>query len=283
MIIQKSYKNENSTLYIIPTPIGNLDDLTLRTVKVLSNEIDVLFCEDTRTSLKIINHLDLTIPLKSYHEHNREKGDFQILKLLEESKTVGLVSDAGMPGISDPGFSIVGLAKEKGYNVVVLPGATAFVLPVVYSVFASFKFTYYGFLDKNQSKKKRQLTDIIDTKTPTVLYESPHQLLKTLALLVELDQEIEVCVARELSKLNEEYVSGTALEILTHFSENKIRGEFVIVIGTTSIVEKPIDPITHVKDLINQGLKKNDAIKQVAKINQVSKNEIYQLFINEEE
>ncbi len=223
MQIQKSYIDNQATLYIIPTPIGNLDDMTYRSVKTLQ-ELEYLFCEDTRVTQKLLNHFEITIKTQTYHEHNQEYAGNKIIELLEQGNNVGLVSDAGMPGISDPGYDIIRLARDHNFNVVVLPGASAFIVAMVRSNFASKQFTYFGFLNKQTSKRLAELEVILATYHPTVLYESPHKLVKTLKLIHDLAPTTKVMVAREISKKFEEYTTGTAEEVYAHYEANGVKG-----------------------------------------------------------
>lgn len=283
MKIQKSYIDNVATLYIIPTPIGNLDDMTFRSVKVLQ-ELEYLFCEDTRVTQKLLNHFEITIKTATYHEHNQELAGKRILELLAQGNSVGLVSDAGMPGISDPGYNIIRLAREENFNVVVLPGASAFIVAMVRSNFASKQFTYYGFLNKQISKRMAELDMILSTYHPTVLYESPHKLVKTLKLISELAPNTKLMVAREISKKFEEYVSGTADEVYDHYEQNGVKGECVIIVSPELECAEITDPIAVYTKLTSlENYSKKDAIKSVAKQMGVNKNEIYQLVLESEQ
>lgn len=282
MQIQKSYIDNKPTLYIIPTPIGNLDDMTYRSVKVLQ-ELEYLFCEDTRVTQKLLNHFDISIKTNTYHEHNQEVGGKKILELLNQGHDVGLVSDAGMPGISDPGYDIIRLANEEQFNVVVLPGASAFIVAMVRSNFASKQFTYFGFLNKQSSKRRTELEAILTTYHPTVLYESPHKLVKTLKLIEEINSDTQVLVAREISKKFEEYTVGSAHEVAEHYELNGVKGECVIIVSPEQKSEEITDPIAVYTKLVSvENYSKKDAIKTVAKQMGVNKNEVYQLVLESE-
>lgn len=283
MNIQKSYIGNEPTLYIIPTPIGNLDDMTYRSVKIL-NELDYLFCEDTRVTQKLLNHFEITIKTSTYHEHNQEYAGSKILELLEQGQDVGLVSDAGMPGISDPGYDIIRLARDNDFNVVVLPGASAFIVAMVRSNFASKQFTYYGFLNKQPSKKVTELELILNTYHPTVIYESPHKLVKTLKLIAEMAPQTKVMVAREISKKFEEYTSGSATEVFNYYELNGVKGECVVIISPELEAVQITDPIAVYTKLVSiDNYSKKDAIKSVAKTMGVNKNEIYQMVLESEQ
>lgn len=283
MQIQKSYIDNSKALYIIPTPIGNLDDMTYRAVKTLSS-LDYLFCEDTRVTQKLLNHFELSVKSQTYHEHNQEAAGKRIIDLLNNGHNVGLVSDAGMPGISDPGYDIIRLCRQNDINVVVLPGASAFVVALVRSNFASKQFTFYGFLHAQTTKKTAELEVILNTYHPTILYESPHKLVKTLTLINEIDPETQVMVAREISKKFEEYTSGSIFEVLEYYKENGVKGECVIVVNPKLKCAEITDPIAVYTKLMSiDNYSKKDAIKSVAKQMGVNKNEIYQLVLESEQ
>ncbi|WOO87474.1 16S rRNA (cytidine(1402)-2'-O)-methyltransferase [Mollicutes bacterium LVI A0039] len=283
MQIQKSYIDNKTTLYIIPTPIGNLDDMTFRSVKILQ-ELEFLFCEDTRVTQKLLNHFEITIKTATYHEHNQEYAGTKIIELLNNGHSVGLVSDAGMPGISDPGYDIIRLAQDHNFNIVVLPGASAFIVALVRSNFASKQFTYFGFLNKQPSKRSSELEVILNTYHPTVVYESPHKLVKTLKQIYEYAPTTKVLVAREISKKFEEYTSGTAEEVYDHYNNNGVKGECVIIVSPELQCEEINDPIAvYTKLVTSDNYTKKEAIKSVAKQMGVNKNKIYQLVLESEQ
>jgi len=219
-------------LYLIPTPIGNLEDMTLRSIRVLK-EVDVIFAEDTRTSGQLLKHLDISKPLFAHHAHNEHVGVAGVIKLLKEGKVVGLISDAGTPGISDPGFLLVKTCIEQGIDVETLPGATALIPALVNSGFPLDRFVFEGFLPHKKGRQTRWKA-IAEEERTTVLYESPHRLQKALEQIIEfIGPDRQIMVARELSKMHEQMVRGTASEVLIYFDHNpdKIRGEIVIVIA----------------------------------------------------
>jgi len=219
-------------LYLIPTPIGNLEDMTLRSIRVLK-EVDVIFAEDTRTSGQLLKHLDISKPLFAHHAHNEHVGVAGVIKLLKEGKVVGLISDAGTPGISDPGFLLVKTCIEHCIDVETLPGATALIPALVNSGFPLDRFVFEGFLPHKKGRQTRWKA-IAEEERTTVLYESPHRLQKALEQIIEfIGPDRQIMVARELSKMHEQMVRGTASEVLIYFDHNpdKIRGEIVIVIA----------------------------------------------------
>ena len=220
---------DQTALYLVPTPIGNLEDITLRAIRVLK-EVDLILAEDTRTSGKLLNHLEIRKPLKSYHIHNEHKSLQAIIDQLQEGKTMALISDAGTPAISDPGFLLVRECLKNEIAIECLPGATAFVPALVKSGFATDRFVFEGFLPHKKGRQTRLQLIAEESKT-TVIYESPHRLLKTLEQLENLlDEERKVSVSRELTKVYEETVTGTAAEVKAYFNKGNVKGEIVIVI-----------------------------------------------------
>jgi len=217
-------------LYIVPTPIGNLEDITLRALQVLKS-VDLILAEDTRYSLKLLSHYEIRKPLQSYHQHNEHKITDKIIEELKSGKQIALVSDAGTPGISDPGFFIIRECYKNEIPVDCLPGATAFVPALVKSGIPCDRFVFEGFLP---DKKGRQtaIKKIAEEERTIVIYESPHKLLKTLQNFATIfDEDRQISVSRELTKVFEETVNGTSKEVLEHFSKNILKGEFVIVIS----------------------------------------------------
>ncbi len=224
-------------LYIVPTPIGNLEDMTLRAIRVLK-EVDIILAEDTRNSIKLLNHYEIKKPLQAFHAHNEHKAKDQIIYHLSEGINYALISDAGTPGISDPGFLIVRECLKAGIRVETLPGATAFVPALVNSGFPCDEFVFLGFLPQ----KKGRMTALLSLKNETrtiILYESPYRVKKLLEELKEyLGENRLVCFSREISKLHEENVRGSVEEVLQHFTLKEPKGEFVVVISQTDkIVE----------------------------------------------
>jgi 16S rRNA (cytidine1402-2'-O)-methyltransferase len=221
--------SETGKLYLVPTPIGNLEDITLRALRILK-EVDYILAEDTRQTLKLLSHFGISKTLHSYHSHNEHKVLLQVIHDLKEGKNIAQVSDAGTPGISDPGFLLARACMENQLPLECLPGATAFVPALVKSGLPCDEFTYIGFLPE---KKGRQtaLKKLAEEERTTVLYESPHRILKALQQFVEyLGPDRQISVSRELTKMFEETINGTASEVLKYFETHIIKGEFVIVI-----------------------------------------------------
>lgn len=218
-----------SKLYLVPTPIGNLKDITFRAVEVLK-EVDLILAEDTRTSGKLLKHFDITTPMQSHHMHNEHKTVDSVVQKLKNDTNIALISDAGTPAISDPGFLLTRTAIENGVEVECLPGATAFVPALVNSGLPNDKFVFEGFLPVKKGRQTRLKLLAEETRT-MVFYESPHKLVKTLGHFCEyFGEDRLVSVSRELSKLYEETVRGTAKEVLEHFTNKPPKGEIVVVV-----------------------------------------------------
>lgn len=221
------------TLYLVPTPVGNLEDMTMRALRILK-EADLVLAEDTRTSGILFNHFDIHVPLQSYHKFNEHQTVQHIVDRLRGGETVAVVSDAGTPGISDPGFLVAREAIKAGIEVITLPGATAFVPALVSSGLPCDKFCFEGFLPQKKGRATR-LEQLKDERRTIIFYESPHRVVKTLQQFIEVfGPQRPVSVCREISKLHEQSVRGTLEEVLNHFLSNEPRGEFVIVLGGIS-------------------------------------------------
>jgi 16S rRNA (cytidine1402-2'-O)-methyltransferase len=274
----QNYQNNKSTLFLVSTPIGNLEDITLRAINTLKS-VDFIFCEDTRVSLKLLNHLEIKKQVYSYHEHNKESQDTYVLKLLSEGHDIALISDAGMPVISDPGFEIVQKALEEEYNVVPLPGANAALTALIASGIAPKPFTYFGFLDHKQSKKKQELESLKQYDHTLIFYESIHRMEATLKAIHEVLGDRYIVIGREITKKFEEFTYGKVSEVLKDLPAQK--GELVIIVEKGEEKELSISIIDHVNQLIDAGEKPMDAIKKVAKIHGVKKQEVYNIYHNE--
>ena len=220
-----------SKLFIVPTPIGNLKDITIRAIDALQT-VDIIYAEDTRTSLKLLNHYEITTPMKSFHMHNEHSKLDNIISSLKQGKTAAIISDAGTPGISDPGFSLVRACIENDIEVECLPGPTALIPALINSGFPCEKFSFEGFLPAKKGRTKR-LKEIATQKKTMIFYESPHRILKTLKDFSNyFGIENQVSVSREISKKFEETIRGSLLQVIDHFEKNKPKGEFVIVLST---------------------------------------------------
>ena len=274
----------SGTLYLVATPIGNLEDITFRAIRILK-EVDLIAAEDTRQTLKLLNYYKINKPLISYHRHNEEIKQEVLIQKLKEGQNIALVSDAGTPVISDPGEVIVKEALKENIKVIPIPGACALINALIASGLDTKEFSFYGFLSLNKKLRKEKLQEIRKENKTIILYEAPHKLTSTLKDLSEILEDRKIVVARELTKIHEEFLSGTASEILENYKEPK--GEHIILIEGSNIKEeteeqKNIKEMTieeHYKYYEKQGFTKNEIIKKIAKDKGVSKNEIYQMFI----
>ncbi|BBK78346.1 MULTISPECIES: 16S rRNA (cytidine(1402)-2'-O)-methyltransferase [Clostridium] len=279
---------ENGKLYLVPTPIGNLKDITLRALEVLK-ESDIIAAEDTRQTLKLLNHFEIKKPLISYHKFNEQSKGNEIIELLLEGKNIALVSDAGTPGISDPGSVIVGKCINENIDFEVLPGATAITTALVYSGLDTTKFLFRGFLPR-ENKDRRVITDeLLNSQETLIFYEAPHRLLDTLSYLMDVFGDRKIAVCRELTKLYEEIFRGNLSDAIQNFVNNKPRGEFVLVLEGKKIEdikeEKKQEWINlsiedHILKYIKDGINKKEAIKLVAKDRELPKSEVYKFSTN---
>ena len=271
-------------LYLCPTPIGNLEDITIRTLNILK-EVDLIAAEDTRHSIRLLNHFEIKKPLTSYHEHNkRDKGPLLINKMLK-GENIALITDAGMPAISDPGEDLVRLCIEEDIELVALPGPTAFVLALVVSGFSTRKFIFEGFLNPNKKSRREELEKFkLETRT-IILYESPHRLKDLLKDISKILGNRNLSVSRELTKKYEEVFRGSVDLCIEKFNKEDPRGEFIIVIEGVGedIIENEQEELwinlsvrEHLMKYIKEGMTKKEAIKKVSKERKVKKNEIYQ-------
>lgn len=270
-------------LYICGTPIGNLEDMTYRVVRVLS-EVDLIAAEDTRQSVKLLNHFDIKTPLTSYYEHNKDVKGPQLIKLLQEGKDIALVTDAGMPGISDPGEDLIKLCYENNVPVTVVPGPTAVVTALVLSGLNSRSYIFEGFLPRNKKQRAEVLERLVDESRTTVFYEAPHHLVDTLDSIYKTVGDRNIAVARELTKKHETVNRGAVGEVLEYFKENEPKGEFVLVLEGKDKEKIKEDKIASFEEMtieehfnmyIEQGMSEKDAMKQVAKDRCIGKRDVY--------
>lgn len=264
-------------LYICPTPIGNLEDITLRTIKVL-NEVDLIAAEDTRHTLKLLNHYNIKKPLISYHEHNKITAGEKILEEIKKGKKIALVTDAGMPGISDPGEDIIKRCIEENIELVALPGPTAFVLALVLSGLSTESFVFEGFLPSKGKERKDRLNKLKNETRTIILYEAPHRIISLLKDLLEALGNRKIAISRELTKIHEETFRGTIQEAIEKFESQNPKGEFVLVVEGTDVEKQSFDHISikeHIKMYMNEGLSKKESIKKVAKERNIPKSQVY--------
>ena len=269
-------------LYVVATPIGNLEDITLRAIRILK-EVDLIAAEDTRHTLKLLNHLEISKPLISYHRHNEDVKSDVLIEKLQDGKNIALVSDAGTPGICDPGEEVIKKCIELGINVVPIPGACAMINSLICSGIDTKEFNFLGFLPLNKKLRKSKLEEIQNSNKTVIIYEAPHKLEATLNDLKEiLSSDRRVVLAREITKIHEEFIRGNIDELVENVKG--IKGEIVLVIEGDSDISKEnelnnLSIGEHYKFYENQGFSKKDIIKKIAKDRNVSKNEIYQKFI----
>lgn len=269
-------------LYIVATPIGNLEDITLRALKILKN-VDLIAAEDTRQTLKLLNHFEISKPLISYHRHNEDVKSDILIEKLKEGQNIALVSDAGTPGICDPGEEIIKKAIEEELDIVPIPGACAFVNALIASGINTKEFTFLGFLPLNKKLRKEKLDEINKSNKTIIIYEAPHKMKNTLEDLQKILNNRRIVLAREITKIHEEFIRKDINQILENI--DNIKGEMILIIEG-NIQEKnednELNNLTleeHYKYYENQGLEKKEIIKKIAKDRNVSKNDIYMKFI----
>ena len=268
------------TLYLVGTPIGNLGDLSERAKSILK-DVSLIACEDTRRSGQLLKKIESKVPLISYHKHNLKSRQSQLLEILENKGSIALISDAGLPGINDPGEELVKAVRENSYEVICIPGPCAATTALVISGLPSQRFCFEGFLPKKQSIRKKLIEDIAKEKRTTIIYESPHQLIKLLEdLSIACGKERPIQIARELTKIHEESIGETIEEVLEYFIINRPRGEFTIVLGgnnnhkqETKISES--EALNKLNILIRQGEKSNIAARKVAEETGYTKKWLY--------
>lgn len=276
---QKSFENEQPTLYLVATPIGNLEEITYRTVNILK-EVDYVAAEDTRNSIKILNHLNINKPMISHHEHNIQTSIPKIIGLLKEGNNIALVSDAGYPAISDPGAQLIKACIDEGINIVSISGPNALLNALVCSGITPQPFLFYGFLDHKDKIKKKQLNDLKEYKETIIFYEAPHRIEKTLSLMLEIFGDRKIALCRELTKKHEEIIRGTISEIL---EIEDLKGELVLVVEGNTIKEdkkeySSEEIIELVDHFVDKGMSTKDAIKEVAKNIGENKNYVYKKY-----
>lgn len=274
-------ENINGNLYIVATPIGNLEDITLRAIRILK-EVDLIAAEDTRHTLKLLNHLKITKPMISYHRHNEELRTDNLIKELNEGKNIALVSDAGTPGICDPGEEIIKKCIEENIKIIPIPGACAMVNALIASGISTKEFTFLGFLPLNKKLRREKLEEIKNSNKTLIIYEAPHKLKNTLNDLKDILDDRKIVLARELTKIHEEYIRGTIEEIIQ--KSDNLKGEIVLIVEQTRKKEEnELNNLTleeHYDYYKEKGLEKKEIIKKIAKDRNVNKNEIYKHFIN---
>jgi 16S rRNA (cytidine1402-2'-O)-methyltransferase len=276
MIVQKTNTGD-PVLYLVPTPIGNFADMTYRAVEVLNN-VDIIYAEDTRVTKILLSHFNISTSLASYHIFNEDIQVNSIIEKLKEGKNVALVSDAGLPGISDPGFLVVKEAIKENFSVVSLPGANAALTALIASGLPSDRFFFYGFLNSKATQREKELYNLIDYPETLIFYEAPHRIQKTIESMAKVFQNRKAVIARELTKKYEEYIRGT-LPLLAA-SKLELKGEIVIIVEGAeetqiqqNLNSKNVE--SHYEYYLNLGLDEKEAMKKVAKDRNISKSEVY--------
>ena len=266
------------TLYLVATPIGNLGDFSRRAVETLQ-QADFIAAEDTRVSVKLLNHFEIKKPLVSYHEHNRTAAGAAIVERLLSGETCALVTDAGTPAISDPGEDLVRLCAENGITVQSIPGCCACITALAVSGLPTGRFTFEGFLSANKKERRTRLQELADEQRTMVFHEAPHKLRATLADMLEILGDRPIALCRELTKLHEETRRTTLQQAVEHYRDNEPRGEFVLVLGGAEKVEGPAvtleQGVAMVLQLREEGQRMKDAVRQVSADTGLNKNELY--------
>ncbi len=284
MRIQKSFQKDDQKgiLYIVPTPIGNLEDITMRALRILK-EVEFILAEDTRNTGKLLHYFEIKKTMISYHEHNKLSREEQIIDKLSNGSDIALVSDAGMPGISDPGYEIIQAAIEADITIVVLPGASAAICALVGSGLPTDHFYFYGFLPRKNKERKQALSYLQQLETTFILYESPHRLKDTLMDLRDTLGNCKISIARELTKKFEEFIRGDLEEIAQWASDQTFKGELCLVIEGKKVDKVNWWEELSIEEHITLVMKENEvsskeAIKQVAKDRDLPKREVYQIY-----
>lgn len=288
---QKSFENEKNKgiLYLVPTPIGNLEDMSYRAIRMMK-EADYIAAEDTRNTKKLCHYFEIDTPIISYHEHNKEISGQKLIEKLKEGLKIALVSDAGMPTISDPGYELVVTATKEEITVVPLPGANAALTALIASGISTQPFYFYGFLPRQKKEKRKELTELARQKATIILYEAPHRLKETLVLIEECLGNRQISLCRELTKKFEEFIRGTVKEAIEWTNQDEIRGEFCLIIEGNNNAESILseDETLWFEDLsiekhvdfyiTEKGMNSKEAIKQTAKDRGLNKREVYQVY-----
>ena len=271
----RSFDKDKAILYLVATPIGNLDDITIRALDILKS-VDKIYAEDTRNSIVLLKHYNITTKLESYHEFNQDVKTDVVVNELKSGMKIALISDAGLPVISDPGYKIAEEAIKEGIAVSTIPGASAGISALISSGLAPMPYTFYGFLDSKESKRRDELSNLKYVDHTIIFYEAPHRIMATLKDMREILGNRKVCLARELTKTFEEYIRGTIDELL---ELDNLKGEMVLMVEGYKEEKIDIDPFKKIEELISLGYKPNEAIKEVSKLTNVNRKELYNDYI----
>lgn len=269
-----------SKLYVCPTPIGNLEDITLRAIRVLG-EADMIAAEDTRRTVKLLNHLEIKKPLVSLHQHNENHKSDELVSLIKEGKVIALVSDAGMPGISDPGHILIKKCIENDVEIIVLPGACAFIVALVASGLSTESFTFLGFLDRNHKTRISELEKYKQYPHTLIFYEAPHRIKHTLMDIYQVMGDRKITIARELTKKFEQYIRSDVKALIENIDEMNLLGEFVIILegGSEQAAEEISEQQIYdeLKALLDEDYSTKDASKKIAEKYKLKKNDVYSI------
>lgn len=280
----------SGTLYLCATPIGNLEDMTFRCVRVLK-EVDLIAAEDTRNSIKLLNHFEIKTPMTSYHEYNKAEKGRRLIERMLGGENIALITDAGTPGISDPGEELVAMCHEAGVQVTAVPGAAACIMGLTVSGLPARRFAFEAFLPADKKERQRVLDALKSEMRTIVMYEAPHRLLRTLAALKEALGNRKISICKELTKKHEGIYGMTLEEALSYYKEHEARGEYVLVIEGKSLEEAILEERAqwerfsvreHVEWYVEKGVSKKDAMKQTAKDRGIGKREVYQTLLEQE-
>ena len=279
MIRNQNFTNDRPKLYLVGTPIGNLEDITFRALNTLKS-VDICFAEDTRVTKVLFDYYQIETKLLVYQKFNEDSGALKILEYLKDGKNVALVSDAGNPIISDPGYTVTKMVLQAGYDVVPISGVSAFTSALMASSLSAVNFSFYGFLDSKESKRRKELEALKTKKETLIFYEAPHRIKEMLNDMLEVLGDRYICLARELTKKFEEFIRGNISEIIPLC--DSLKGEMVVVVegAKDEDIYSNLDPISQIDDLILAGMVKNEAIKTVAKRMNRDKNELYKKYNN---
>lgn len=273
-----SYEKQNAILYLVATPIGNLDDMTFRAIRTLK-EVSRIYAEDTRNSKVLLDRFEISTPIYSYHEYNKELKEDEIINYIKEGNSVAIISDAGLPVISDPGFDIAKRAIKENIPVTPIPGASAGISGLIASGLSPQPFMFYGFLNSKESKRKQELMTLKHYECTLIFHEAPHRIYEMLQTMLEIFGDRKICIARELTKKYEEFIRGTIKEIIE--SKEPLKGEMVVIVEGKKEEDntEDINPIEKINELISIGYKSKEAIKEVASMYNFDKHELYDQFV----
>jgi len=272
----RSFNHDNGILYLVATPIGNLSDMTYRAVEILKS-VDKIYAEDTRNSIYLLQHFNITTKLESYHEYNQDIKTDSIIEELKNGMKIAIISDAGLPIISDPGYKIVKAASELNIAISTIPGASAGISALIASGLAPMPYTFYGFLDSKKTKRLAELNSLKYVEHTIIFYEAPHRIFETLADILEVFGDRQCVIARELTKTYEEYIRGSISELL---KIEAIKGEIVLIVSGYKETKELVDnPNSKIEELISLGYKPNEAIKEVSKLFNLDRKELYKEYI----